>query len=69
MTPQDVIDDLWHRAASAVEECDFEAVLAELQSALQEHGDYLESVSADYLLALPPAIRKRVNRLHEAMAA
>jgi len=45
------------------------AALGELQSALQEHCDYLESVSADYLLSLPLAIRKRLSKLHETIAA
>jgi hypothetical protein len=47
---------------------EFDTAHGELQSALQEHCDYLESVSADYLLA-SPAIRKRVTRLHETLAA
>ncbi len=29
---------------------------------------YLESVSADYLLSLPLAIRKRLSKLHETIA-
>jgi len=66
MAPQDVIDNLWHKAALAPDESEFDAALQELQSVLQQHSDYLESVSADYLLTLPPAIRKRVSRLHEA---
>ena len=69
MTPQDEIDNLLHKAVSALDESEFDAALDELQSALQEHCDYLESVSADYLLTLPPAIRKRVSRLHETVAA
>ena len=69
MTPQGVITDLWHEALLAHDEYEFDIALSKLQSALQENWDYLESVSADYLLSLPPAIRKRVNRLHEAVAA
>jgi len=69
MTPQDVIDNLWQRAALAPDESEFDAALQELQSVLQEHSEYLESISAEYLLNLPPAIRKRVSRLHEGEAA
>ena len=68
MTPQDMIDDLWHKAALAPDEPEFDAVLHELESVLQENSYYLESVSADYLLNIPPVIRKRVSRLHESEA-
>ena len=69
MTPQDAIDELWHKAALASDESEFDAALDQLQSVLQEHSEYLDSVSAEYLLSLPPVIRKRVSRLHEAMPA
>ena len=58
-----------HKAVLAPDEAELEAALAELQSALQEHREYLESVAADYLLSLPIAIRKRLNKLHETIAA
>jgi len=69
MTPQDVITDLWHEALLAHDEYEFDIALSKLQSALQQNCDYLESVSADYLLSLPPAIRRRVSRLHETLVA
>ncbi len=69
MTPEDFIDDLCHKVVLAPDERELEAALAELQSALQEHCDYLGSVSADYLLNLPLAIRKRLSKLHETAAA
>lgn len=69
MTPQDVIDDLWHKAVLAPDEPEFDAALHALQSVLQQNSDYLESISADYLLNIPPAIRKRVSRLHESESA
>jgi hypothetical protein len=53
----------------APDEAQLDAALAELQSALQKHCYYLESVSADYLLDLPLAIRKRLNKLHSTAAA
>jgi hypothetical protein len=53
----------------APDEPELEAALGELQSALQEHCYYLESVSADYLLSLPLAIRKRLSKLHETIVA
>jgi hypothetical protein len=53
----------------ASDESEFDAALDQLQSVLQEHSEYLDSVSAEYLLSLPPVIRKRVSRLHEAMPA
>jgi len=65
MTPEDAIDDLYHKAALAVDESEFDAVLADLRSALRENYDYLHSVSAEYLLTLPLVVRKRVNRLHD----
>ncbi len=69
MTPEDLIDELCHKVVLAPDEPELEAALAKLQSALQEHRDYLESVSADYLLSLPLAIRKRLSKLHETIAA
>jgi hypothetical protein len=69
MTPEDLINELCHQAVLAPDERELEAALRELQSALQEHRDYLESVSADYLLSLPLAIRKRLGKLHESTAA
>ena len=69
MTPEDVIDELCHKVALALDETELEAALGELQAALQEHCDYLESVSADYLLSLPLAVRTRVNKVHETVAA
>jgi hypothetical protein len=68
MTPEDLIDQLFHKVALAPDERE-EAALDELQSALQEHREYLESVAADYLLSLPLTIRKRLSKLHETIAA
>ena len=68
MTPEDLIDELRHKVVLAPDEPELEAALDELQSALQEHCYYLESVSADYLLSLPLAIRKRLSKLHETIA-
>ena len=68
MTPEDLIDELRHKVVLAPDEPQLEAALDELQSALQEHCYYLESVSADYLLSLPLAIRKRLSKLHETIA-
>ena len=68
-TPEDLIDQLCHKVALAPDERELEAALDELQSAMQEHRDHLESVSAEYLLSIPLAIRKRLNKLHEAIAA
>jgi hypothetical protein len=68
-TPEDLINELRHKVVLAPEERELEAALDELQSALQEHREYLESVSADYLLSLPLAIRKRLSKLHETAAA
>lgn len=69
MTPEDLIDELCHQAMLASNERELEAALDELQSALQVHRDDLESTSADYLLGLPLAIRKRLSKLHEKAAA
>ena len=69
VTPEDLIDELSHNVVLAPDGPQLEAALAELQSALQEHHDYLESVAADYLLSLPLAIRKRLSKLHETIAA
>ena len=69
MTPEDLIDELCHKVVLAPDEPELEAALAKLQSALQEHCHYLWSVSADYLLSLPLAIRKRLSKLHETIAA
>ena len=68
MTPEDLIDQLCHKVALAPDEEELEAALGELQSALQEHRDYLESVAANYLLSLPLAIRKRLDKVHETYA-
>ena len=65
MTPEDLIDELRKKVVLAPDEAELEAALDDLQSALQEHRDYLESVAADYLLSLPLAIRKRLDKLHE----
>jgi len=62
MTPEDLIDELRKKVVLAPDEAELEAALDDLQSALQEHREYLESVSADYLLSLPLAIRKRCPR-------
>ena len=51
------------------DERELEAAIDELQSALQEHREYLESGAADYLLSLPLTIRKRLSKLHETVAA
>ena len=69
MTPEDLIDELRKKVVLAFDEQELEVALGELQSALQEHCYYLETVSADYLLGLPLAIRKRLNKLHSAAAA
>jgi len=53
---------------AAPDEAGLEAALDDLQSALQEHRDYLDSVAADYLLSLPLAIRKRLDKVHETYA-
>jgi hypothetical protein len=68
-TPEDLIDELCHKVVLAADERELEAALDELQSAMQEHREYLESVAADYLLSLPIAIRKRLGKLHEKVAA
>ncbi len=68
-TPEDLIDELCHKVVLAPDERELGAALDELQSAMQEHREYLESVSADYLLSLPVAIRKRLGKLREAVAA
>ncbi len=65
MTPEDLIDELRKKVLLAPDEAELEAALDDLQSALQEHRDYLESVAADYLLSLPVAIRERLNKIHE----
>ena len=57
MTPEARIDELCHRVVRAPQERELKAALDELQSALQEHRDYLESVAADCLLSLLLAIR------------
>ena len=69
MAPEDLITELCKKVVLALDEQELEAALDELQSALQEHCYYLESVSADYLLDLPLAIRKRLNKLHATAAA
>ena len=56
-TPEDRIDELCHKVVLAPDERKLKAALDELQSALQEHRDYLESVAADRLLSLLLAIR------------
>jgi len=68
MTPEDLIDELRKKVVLAPTEAELEAALDDLQSALQEHRDYLESVAADYLLSLPLAIRKRLDKVHETYA-
>jgi len=68
MTPEDLIEELCKKVLLAADEAELEATLDDLQSALQEHRDYLESVAADYLLSLPLAIRKRLDKLHETYA-
>ena len=68
MTPEDLIDELRKKVLLAPAETELDAALDDLQSALQEHREYLESVAADYLLSLPLAIRERLNRLHETYA-
>ena len=56
-------------AVLALDEAELEDALDELQSALVEHREYLESVAADYLLDIPLAIRKRLSKLHATIAA
>ena len=68
MTPEDLIDELCKKVVLAPDEAELEAALDDLQSALQEHREYLESVCTDYLLILPLAIRKRLDKLHETYA-
>ena len=68
-TPEDLIDELCHKVVLAPDERELEAALDELQSAMQEHREHLESVAATYLLSLPVAIRKRLGKLHETVAA
>jgi hypothetical protein len=69
MTPEDLIDELRKKVVLASDEAELEAALDDLQSALQEHRDYLESMAADHLLSLPLAIRKRLDKLRETIAA
>jgi hypothetical protein len=69
MTPEDLINELWRKVVLARDEPELEGALDELQSALQQHRDHLESLAADYFLNLPLAIRKRVSTLHEKIAA
>jgi hypothetical protein len=69
MTPEDLISELRKKVVLAPDEAELEDALDELQSALQEHREYLESVAADYLLDIPLAIRKRLSKLHETIAA
>ncbi len=66
---EDLIRELCHMVVLAPDEPELEAALGELQAALQQHGHYLECVSADYLLALPLAIRKRLGKLHPNLPA
>ena len=68
MTSEDLIAESRKKVVLAPDEAELETALGELQSALQEHRDYLESVSADYLLSLPLAIRKRIRKVHETIA-
>jgi len=49
MTPEDLIDELRKKVVLAPDVAELEAALDDLQSALQEHREYLESVAADYL--------------------
>jgi hypothetical protein len=69
MTPEDLIDELRKKVVLASDETELESALDELQSALQKHRADLESAATDYLLSLPLAIRKRLNKLHETIAA
>ena len=69
MTPEDLILELRKKVVLAPDEAELESALDELQSALQKHRDYLVSIAADYLLSLPLAIRKRLSKLHETIAA
>ena len=69
MTPEALISELRKKVVLAPDEAELEDALDELQSALQEHREYLESVAADYLLDIPLAIRKRLSKLHETIAA
>jgi len=69
MTPEDLINELCHNVVRTRDEAELEVALAKLQSAMQEHREYLESVGADYLLSLPLAIRRRLHKLHETIAA
>ena len=65
---QDTIDDLYHKAILATDEIEFDVVLAELRTALRDHYEELQSVSAEYLLTFPIMIRKRASRLREEAA-
>jgi hypothetical protein len=69
MPPEDLIDKLAHNVVQAPDGPQLDAAFNELLSALREHYNYLESVSSDYLLSLPLAIRKRVRKPHETIAA
>ena len=69
MTPEELILELRKKVVLAPDELALQAAVDELQSALQEHRDYLESVGADYLISLPFAIRKRLDKLRETIAA
>jgi hypothetical protein len=69
MTPEDLISELREKVVLALDEAELEDALDELQSALVEHREYLESVAADYLLDIPLAIRKRLSKLHATIAA
>ena len=68
LPPEDLVDELCKKINAAPDEAEMEAALDDLQSALQEHRDYLDSVAADYLLSLPLAIRKRLDKVHETYA-
>jgi hypothetical protein len=59
MTPEDAIDNLYHKAALAIDESEFDAVLADLGRPPRENHDYLQSISAEYLLTLPPGVETR----------
>lgn len=68
MPPEDLVDELRKKVVLASDEAELEAALDDLQSALQEHRDYLDSVAADYPLSLPLAIRKRLGKVHKTYA-
>ena len=63
MTPEDLINELCHNVVRTRDEAELEVALAKLQSAMQEHREYLESERSPlkFCLAPSPAVSLRVN--------